>query len=126
MQPQNTLLNDRLRQIIIGGLTVVGIGLLLGMGGKAMSEINDPAYIYGKQRTVIANAANAVKLPLFANQDSAMQMGSASLVTQSQSSSNGIPVTPNEANNNQHNRSDNSAKAEKRPAHATAKATRKL
>jgi hypothetical protein len=50
MQPEFPSTHNRIRQIIVIGLIVVGLGLLLGIGGKAMSQINDPSFVYGKQR----------------------------------------------------------------------------
>lgn len=60
MQPDSSSTQDRIRQIIIVGLIVVGLGLFLGFGGKAMSQINDPSFVYGKQRQQLLDGPGAL------------------------------------------------------------------
>ncbi len=48
MQPQNPLVNRRIHQVIIFCLMAIGLALFVGLGGKAVSQINDPSFIYGQ------------------------------------------------------------------------------
>jgi hypothetical protein len=66
MQPQSPFAPSRLRQVITISLVALGLALFLGLGGKAISQINDPDFVYGKPRIAGKQSPQTLVPPVLA------------------------------------------------------------